>query len=328
MKRYEALETLFCKVDLSLAQKILDEPFHPVGSPGRPNRNPLGIFKAHVVKRVKHIPSDRMLVRQMWKDPRLKRICDIEEGEQPYGIAVLSRFRTKVGPERLARIIDQTIKTLVEKGRIKGDALALDSTFIKAYSRRSLDNRTGYSDPESRIGRAVKVKDLGYRLHLAVDVKSELPIAMIVVSANENEKKHSVNLFKKASEYVKPKKLLADSQYSAGNLREMASQCGALPVIPYPRNQAKGVKGILRVDRKFRSHGPQKFKVAYRRRVAIERVFSRLKNLTSLTQHSLRGLDKITFHSQLCVLIMLLTAEAAINTHNKAKSRSIRYFAN
>jgi hypothetical protein len=164
----------------------------------------------------------------------------------------------------------------------------LDSTFIKAYSRRNLDNRTGYSDPESRIGRAVKAKDLGYRLHLAVDVKSKLPVAMIVVSANEKEKKHSINLFKKASEYVKPGKLLADSQYSAANLRETALECGTLPVIPYPRNQQKGFKGILRVDRKFRSQGPQKFKTAYRKRVAVERVFSRLKNLASLTQHNLR----------------------------------------
>ena len=328
MKRYEALETLFCKVDLSFAQKILNEPFHSAGSPGRPQRNPLGIFKAHIVRRVKHIPSDRMLVRQMWKDPRLKKICDIEADEPPYGIAVLSRFRTKVGPERLGRIVDQAVEVLAAKGRIKGEAVALDSTFIKAYSRRNLDNRTGYSDPESRIGRAVKAKDLGYRLHLAVDVKSELPIAMIVVSANENEKKHSISLFEKSSKYVKPRKLLADSQYSAGNLREAALKTEALPVIPYPRNQSRGVKGILRVDRKFRSHGPRKFKTAYKKRVAVERVFSRLKNMASLTQHNLRGLAKITFHSQLCVLIMLLTAQAAINTHNQGKSRSIRYFAN
>ena len=278
MKRYEALETLFSKIDLSFAQRILTEPFHPVGSPGRPQRNPLGIFKAHIVKRLKHIPSDRMLVRQMWKDPRLRRICNIEDDEPPYGIAVLSRFRTKVGPQRLSRIIDQTIRRLVEKGRIKGEAIALDSTFIKAYSRRNLDNKTGYSDPDSRIGRAVKAKDLGYRLHLAVDVKSELPVAMIVVSANENEKKHSISLFWKASEYVKPKKLLADSQYSASNLREAVLENGTLPVIPYPKNQRVGVRGILRVDRKFRSHGPQEFKTAYRKRVAIERVFSRLKN--------------------------------------------------
>src|SRR3972149_5824832 len=136
MKRYEALETLFSKVDLSFAQKVLNEPFHPAGSPGRPQRNPLGLFKAHLVRRLKHIPSDRMLVRQMWKDPRLKKICDIEENEPPYGIAVLSRFRNKVGPERLARIVDQAVEVLVAKGRIKGEALALDSTFIKAYSRR------------------------------------------------------------------------------------------------------------------------------------------------------------------------------------------------
>ena len=328
MKRYEALETLFSKVDLSFAQKVLNEPFHPAGSPGRPQRNPLGLFKAHLVRRLKHIPSDRMLVRQMWKDPRLKKICDIEANEPPYGIAVLSRFRTKVGPERLARIVDQTVEVLVKKGRIKGEALALDSTFIKAYSRRNLDNRTGYSDPESRIGRAVKAKDLGYRLHLAVDVKSELPIAMIVVSANENEKKHSISLFAKASEYVKPRKLLADSQYSAANLRETALVHGAVPVIPYPRNQRKGVRGILRVDRKFRSHGPQKFRRAYKKRVAVERVFSRLKNLTGLTQHNLRGLAKITFHSQLCVIAMLLVAQAAVNMHKQCKSRSIRYYAN
>src|SRR4030043_1645125 len=188
MKRYEALETLFSKIDLSLAQKILNEPYHPPGSRGRPNRHPLGIFKAHIVKRVKHIPSDRMLVRQMWKDSRLKKVCDIEANQPPHGIAVLSRFRSKVGPERLSRIVDQTVEVLVKKGRIKGEGIALDSTFIKAYSRRNLDNRTGYSDPESRIGRAVKAKDLGYRLHLAVDVKRELPIVMIVVSAKENEK--------------------------------------------------------------------------------------------------------------------------------------------
>jgi transposase len=148
MRRYETLETLFGKVDLSFAEKVLNESYHAKDSVGRPPRSPLGIFKAHLLRRVRHVPSDRMLVRQMWKDPRLRRICDIEENEPPYGIAVLSRFRKRVGPERLMRIVDHAIELLVRKGRIKGEALALDSTFIKAHSRRSLDNRTGYSDPE------------------------------------------------------------------------------------------------------------------------------------------------------------------------------------
>jgi len=243
-------------------------------------------------------------------------------------IAVLSRFRSRVGPERLMRIVDDAVETLVEKRRIKAETLAMDSTFIKACSRRSLDNRTGYSDPESRVGRAVKTRDLGYRLHLAVDCRSELPVAMTVASANENEKKHSIKLFEKASCHVKPKRLVADPQYSSQSLRDVAFKQGTVPVIPYPRNQQKGVKSILRIDRKFMSHGPQELRRAYRKRVAVERVFSRLKNLAGLTQHNLRGLAKITFHAQLCLLVMLFTAQAAINTHKPSKARSIRYFAN
>jgi transposase len=328
MRRYETLETLFGKVDLSFAEKVFNEAYHAKDSVGRPPRKPLGVFKAHLLRRLRHVPSDRMLVRQLWKDLRLRRICDIEKNEQPYGIAVLSRFRSKVGPERLMRIVDHAVKVLVKKGRINGETLAMDSTFIKAYSRRNLDNRTGYSDPESRVGRAVKTRDLGYRLHLAVDVKSEMPVAVTVASANENEKKHSVALFEKASLHVKPKRLLADPQYSSQSLRDAALKRGTVPVIPYPRNQQKGVKRILRIDRKFKSHGPQELRRAYRKRVAVERVFSRLKNLAGLTQHNLKGLVKIAFHAQLCLLIMLLTAQAAINTHKPNRIRSIRYFAN
>jgi IS5 family transposase len=328
MRRYETLETLFGKVDLSFAETVLNESYHAKGSVGRPPRKPLGIFKAHLLRRLRHVPSDRMFVRQLWKDPRLRRICDVEESEPPYGIAVLSRFRKKVGPERLMRIVDRAIETLVEKRRIKGETLALDSTFIKAHSRRNLDNRTGYSDPESRVGRAVKTRDLGYRLHLAVDCRSEMPVAMTVAPANENEKKHSLGLFEKASCHLKPERLVADPQYSSQSLRDVAINQGTVPVIPYPRNQQKGVKRILRIDRKFKSHGPQELRRVYRKRVAVERVFSRLKNLAGLTQHNLRGLTKITFHAQLCLLIMLFTAQAAINAHKPGRSRSIRYFAN
>jgi hypothetical protein len=122
--------------------------------------------------------------------------------------------------------------------------------------------------------------------------------------------------------------LVADPQYSSQRLRDVALKQGTVPVIPYPRNQQKGVKGILRIDRKFKSHGPQELRRAYRKRVAVERVFSRLKNLAGLTLHNLRGLAKITFHAQLCLLIILFTAQAAVNTHKPGRSRSIRYFAN
>jgi len=96
---------------------------------------------------------------------------------------------------------------------------------------------------------------------------------------------------------VKATKLVADPHYSSQNLRDAALKQGTMPVIPYPRNQMQGVKDILRIDGKFKSHGPQQLKRAYRKRVTVERAFSRLKNLAGLTQHNLRGLAKIAFYT-------------------------------
>ena len=118
-----------------------------------------------------------------------------------------------------------------------------------------------------------------------------------MASANENEKKHSYSLFERALPKVKFKRLVADPQYSSQGLRDAAISKGMVPVIPYPSNRKLGARGVLRVDRKFLTHGPQWLRRAYRKRVAKERVFSRLKNLAGLREHNLRGLAKITFHS-------------------------------
>jgi hypothetical protein len=60
MRRYETLETLFGKVDLSFAEKVVNEAYDPEDSSGRPPRKPLGVFKAHLLRRVRQVPSDRM----------------------------------------------------------------------------------------------------------------------------------------------------------------------------------------------------------------------------------------------------------------------------
>ena len=51
-------------------EEVVWEPYHKDG-PGRPPRNPLGIFKALIVKRLRSIPSDRKLYRRLWSSPKL-----------------------------------------------------------------------------------------------------------------------------------------------------------------------------------------------------------------------------------------------------------------
>ena len=64
----------------------------------------------------------------------------------------------------------------------------MGSTFVKASAAIGLDNRTGYSDPESRVGRAVKTRNMSCRLHLTVDAKSEMPVAMTVASGTRTRR--------------------------------------------------------------------------------------------------------------------------------------------
>jgi len=54
---------------------------------------------------------------------------------------------------------------------------------------------------------------------------------MIVVSANENEKKHSINLFAKASEYVKPGK--ASGRFTVQRSKSKGDSIGVWNVTRY-----------------------------------------------------------------------------------------------
>ena len=184
MEKHEDVTSILSKLDLDNIEKPISQPYHQTG-PGRPPRNPLGIFKALIVKQLRCIPSDRELYRRLWNDEALREICDIDEYEKPYHPSQLTRFRNRVGPERLEDIMNILIRELVEGGIIKGETVAMDATFIKAWSRRDqADDSHGYSDPESRVGRDGKTYDLGYKAHLAVDVDSDMPVAMVVASAN------------------------------------------------------------------------------------------------------------------------------------------------
>jgi IS5 family transposase len=128
------------------------------------------------------------------------------------------------------------METIVDKlrdvGVVKGEIVVCDATFIKAYSKRNpKDDSRGYGDPDARVGRAEKGYRFGYKLHLAVDADSDLPLAVIAASANENEKKHAPKLIEKGMHATdrKVRVLVADSQYSSRKLRRCIATYGVKP---------------------------------------------------------------------------------------------------
>jgi hypothetical protein len=104
--------------------------------------------------------------------------------------------------------------------------------------------------------------------------------------------------------------------YSSNPVRILCSLCKITAIIPYPKNQFKHVKGLLRVDRLFRAHGPKRQVQLYHKRSADERSNAWLKGFYGLNQLRTRGLENATIHVTLCVMASYIIAIAALK-HNR-----------
>jgi transposase len=325
---FEALAKIFQGLDLGFVERTLSGSYRPEGSVGRPHRNLVGMFRVELVKRLAGVESYREFHRLLQADDVLRSLCEVKDGEKPYGRSTLMRFRQRVGPENLQRIMGRLVKQLDRMGVLDGEAVALDATFIEAYSRRDpQDNSRGLSDIDARLRKQGRNVVLGYGVHLAADADSEMPLTVIVESANVNEKKLSAPLLRKVLRRKhKVKSVVADSQYSSEAFRDEARRIRVEPVIPYPRNQMKGER-VLRVDRRFRSHGPWRLKRLYRKRSAVERTISRLKMYFGLCQLRTRGLRNVLTHVLLCLIAMLMTALSLIRNGFLDKMRSPTFWS-
>jgi len=278
--------------------------------------------------KMKGVRSLREMTRLLDVDPRLRKLCLIKKRETAYPRSVLSRFSRKVGEDNLNKIIEEKVIKLLNSNHARDFDTVLDASFIKAWStRHPLDSQKGYSDADARVGRAGRMFALGYKLHLSIDAKSMLPLANVFASANQNEKKHSLTLLEKTRQILSKSKakirsIIADSQYSSRKLREAVAQT----VIPYPSNQKRGVKGILRVDKKFRTYGPDELKKEYHKRPSVEAVYSFLKTQYSMTTNKVRGLKNVACYALYSILCLILNREAAQNIDRPEKAVSPIFF--
>jgi hypothetical protein len=277
---------------------------------------------------MKGIRSLREMTRLLDNDLRLRKLCLIKQNESGYPRSVLSRFTRKVGEDELNKIIDEKVVALLKINQTQEVSVVLDASFIKACSiRHPTDNHTGYSDAEARVGRTGRTFGLGYKLHLSIDSETMLPLSSLFASANQNEKKHSLTLLAKTKDVLwkagkKLRSVIATTQYSDKKLRSADGEA----VIPYPVNQKRGVKDLLRVDKKFRTYGVEDQKKEYHKRPHIEAVNSFLKTQYNMAANKVRGLKNVATHALFSILCLVLNREAAENLGRSDKAVSPTYF--
>jgi hypothetical protein len=117
---------------------------------------------------------------------------------------------------------------------------------------------------------------------------------------------------------------VADAQYDSAKVRETVKEYGAETVIPYRKSSR--IRNTLRVGRDFVVRGVKRLVNLFRKRVSIERVFSRAKEWLLLDHLRVRGLEQAFIHACLSFSAMLTIALTAVRQHKPSLIRSIKRY--
>lgn len=309
-------------LELGSVRGLLMRFYHGVGR-GRKPYDPVHMLRAQLLKHLFRVPSDRRLALLLKKDRKVAEACGFK-GETP-SHGLFTQFKHRLGKDGYEKVFSALVGQLLSDRVVEGEVVALDSTAVKAYSQRSLDNKTGKSDREARVGRGRRGFVLGYKVHAACCTRSELPLAFTVEPCNVNEKRCFQPLLKKLkAQGVSFKTIVADAQYDSEKARETAREYGAEPIIPYRKSSR--IRGALKVGYDFVVHGVKRLVRLFRKRVCIERVFSRAKEWLLLDSLRARGLEQAFIQACLSFSAMLTVALTAARQRKPCLIRSIKHY--
>ncbi len=120
------------------------------------------------------------------------------------------------------------------------------------------------------------------------------------------------------------KTVVADAQYDSAKVRETVKEHGTEPIIP--SSKSSKIRNALKVGKDFVAHGVKRLVNLFRKRVCIERVFSRTKEWLRLDHLRVRGLEQAFIHACLSFSAMLVVALTAVGQHNPRLIRSIKHY--
>lgn len=108
--------------------------YHPAGA-GRKPYPPVSMLKAQLLKHLLRVPSDRRLALLLKRNKRMARACGFKRKTPSHGL--FTQFKHRLGKQSYQRVFNVLLKQLLDGGAVKGEVVAVDSTAVKAYSKRS-----------------------------------------------------------------------------------------------------------------------------------------------------------------------------------------------
>jgi transposase len=251
---------------------------------------------ALIVKQYERFRTDIKLVEFLGRN-KIGKILGYKRKPDP---TTFSKVRERMDPQIMEDLQVWISSDLMKRKQIR--LIAQDSTDVPAYSEKDSEARWGHRTPsrkEQHLYNSDKDKKkeffYGYKPHIIVDAETDTPIAVVVASANTNDRKFFDPLYdkiKKITVLQHMGKFLADAQYHSSKIRTKLRNDNMIPVIPFGGN---------RWQKRENPKDPE-----YGKRWSVERVFSRLKEVFGLEENRFFGLKRVKIHVFSCVIAYLM----------------------
>lgn len=302
-QRGVSLRKTITNLDLSDAKDVLESKYkYSPDKPGRPPISPTGLFLSFIIMFLR-MESYRDYQAFLEKDQFWRRQLGFKNVPD---IGSFTHFLNRIGQNTFEQLFQDAVQQLLDQGFLNLHTVAIDGSVIPAHP----------DDPEAGWGwDHIEQKHVyGYKIHALVDTKSELPIAITVTKAARHDSTQFRPLYRILKNYntsFPTQFFLADKGYDASYIRKKLMGDEIQPVIKASRVP-------------FEPHYPEWFKKKYRKRVSVERFFSRFKQHLDLKKQRIIGRQNVEIYCNIICTGMLLVGY--FNQQNGFSPRSVKTF--
>ena len=255
LKSNDPVKVIFDHIDWSFIHPQVAGKYSGVPQ-GAEGYDPIALFKAQLLIYLGEVSSDRKLASSLRYNGRLCLLCGFNFLKTPSN-GTFTNFRDRLGEDVFYEILHQLIAQAIVLKVILGGDTAIDSTHLWAYANKfgqktcqckgKCNCPKSYSDADAQWG--AKSKDylfFGYKVHLIVDAKSQLPLDVKVTPANEGDSPQAKPLLMGAREKHPETPINTSSMDSAydsyENYRFAIEDIGTAPIIALnPRDRADAI---------------------------------------------------------------------------------------
>ncbi len=208
-------------------------------------------LNALIAMRVYSMGSFTELVERLNNDPVIRYTCGFDVFGQIPSVATISRFFSLLTEKGcLKDLFRQLVEQAEKMNLIDTSAIAIDASKVtaneKSVPRKNLQDDGLSANWGSKLDtNGNQITWFGYKLHIATDIKSELPIALCITPASTNDGIMAETILKECKNNLKskPQYYLMDAGYDHKALYELIRKSyHAQAIIPLNHRGAKEPK--------------------------------------------------------------------------------------